>query len=282
MVIAQQKPFGYHARWIFDYDEAGFQGLDSLYHEKDTLYLGENWQYLRRSFGNNGNMLVQTVNDTVFWLQDGQKVILYDFNAGIGQSWGFAIQDTGAWCKDLPTATVVSTGFDTISGVAIPYQIVEDVMDTLPPGPQYRCSSIYCLDGKISKRMGRFDLLLQPDFNACNGIILKNTSQYIYNLRCFQDDSISINFTQHSCKTGIGLDEDEKAVFSIFPNPATDYITLQTENKVTQVEIYNLVGQLQASTQRTDLIEMPTASGLYIVKIWFTDGSVATNKLVRQ
>ena len=37
-ILFAQTPFGYHATWIFEYDEAGFQGVDSLYHEKDTVY----------------------------------------------------------------------------------------------------------------------------------------------------------------------------------------------------------------------------------------------------
>jgi hypothetical protein len=74
---------------------------------------------------------------------------------------------------------------------------------------------------------------------------------------------------------GIGSStEDKVAVAStlmIYPNPASDFIQL---NKVTDVDVYNLNGQIVKSAQNTQVVNISdVASGLYFVKD--TEGNVA-------
>lgn len=281
-LLFAQTPFGYHATWTFEYHEAGFSGVDSLYHAGDTVYLGETWQYLKRSFGGNGNMMVQTINDTVYFLQNGQKRILYDFSAGVGDSWNFASVDTNFGCLDTPMATVLSLGFDTVSGTAIQYQMVEDVMDTMQPQSQYRCSSAYCLGGKIYKRVGQFGSILNPQFNLCDGTVFKANSTFMYNLRCYHDDDISVNFTAHDCKTGIGLEEENLAPFKIYPNPSSGSITIDASQQIIRVEVRDLTGRLLAVYKNQTMLELPQQSGLYLLNITFKNGEKAVQKVIRE
>jgi hypothetical protein len=277
-----QTPFGYHATWIFEYDEAGFQGVDSLYHEKDTVYLGETWQYLKRGANGLGRMYVQTKNDTVYYLDNGQKLMLYDFSAGVGDSWEFAYNDTASGCPDSNLATVKAVGFDTVSGTALPYQIVEDVMDTIYlSSPRYQVSSAFSLGGMIYNRIGKFNFgSLYPVANPCNGIII---DYFFYTFRCYHDDDISVNFTAHDCKTGIGLNEVKQHLsVKIYPNPSNGFVFIDTESSIANVEVYNVSGQKLRSYQTEKTIELPQPAGLYFLHITFENGGVRVEKVVRE
>lgn len=71
----------------------------------------------------------------------------------------------------------------------------------------------------------------------------------------------------------LGVNENEATNFAIFPNPATSTITVSSKAEpVSQVEIYNLLGQKVVSlelsenlSQNVDVSEL--SSGMYIMKI---------------
>ena len=73
--------------------------------------------------------------------------------------------------------------------------------------------------------------------------------------------------------------------FSIFPNPATNQLNIQSENVAIQhLEIFNLSGKrvLQQTYNATEAIDVSSlAKGLYIIKIE-TDSGSFTKKLVKE
>ncbi|MFP9113057.1 choice-of-anchor L domain-containing protein [Flavobacterium sp. RHBU_3] len=69
-----------------------------------------------------------------------------------------------------------------------------------------------------------------------------------------------------------GVNNNTFAAFSCYPNPATDAITLTNGTTITQVELYNLLGQKQLS-QQTDAttVTLPVtalAKGVYLLKVY--------------
>ncbi len=85
---------------------------------------------------------------------------------------------------------------------------------------------------------------------------------------------------QHECTSSI---EDENSEsFSVFPNPAQDYFSVQSKN-AKEIEVYRLTGQLvQKYNVTDDLMNISTenySAGLYFVKIKTTDGKVKQLKL---
>ena len=79
----------------------------------------------------------------------------------------------------------------------------------------------------------------------------------------------------------VEIGSDEYANISIFPNPAADYITVNS-NDVERIEIYSLSGQLVAASEGVNTMEVSQlAAGNYIVRI-FTPQGVQAQKLMKR
>ena len=68
--------------------------------------------------------------------------------------------------------------------------------------------------------------------------------------------------------------------FKIYPNPATNNFTIETENDIKSVEIYSIQGQ-KVSTSNSKNIDVSNLSkGMYMVRIEDSNNAIATQKLV--
>lgn len=73
---------------------------------------------------------------------------------------------------------------------------------------------------------------------------------------------------------------DVKEIFKIYPNPANDLIYVKTTKEIKEIEIYDMKGAKQNSAFLQNSIKLDgVTSGLYVVKIIFTDKSTSTNKI---
>ena len=70
---------------------------------------------------------------------------------------------------------------------------------------------------------------------------------------------------------------------SIYPNPATDQITINSTDNVQRVEIYNMQGQLvKAETGAVNNISVKDlANGMYTLKLT-TDNGTSVHKIVKK
>lgn len=71
---------------------------------------------------------------------------------------------------------------------------------------------------------------------------------------------------------------------TVYPNPATDFISINADEKIFSVEIMDLSGKIISSVvndfNRIDLSEY--ASGIYMIKIKYQDGKVNYDRLVKK
>ena len=91
------------------------------------------------------------------------------------------------------------------------------------------------------------------------------------------------NNTKESCK--VGIDENEKLSFSIFPNPASNDITLTSEKDFHTITIYNLVGQTVIEQFNTGNVAklniVNLTKGIYFICLNFDKGK-EIKKFVKQ
>lgn len=83
---------------------------------------------------------------------------------------------------------------------------------------------------------------------------------------------------------GIGIFEGVAAISTIYPNPATSYITIAEDININTVEIYNLTGQL-VLTQTNIEKEINISSlseGIYMLKIADINGNLSHSKLIKK
>lgn len=78
--------------------------------------------------------------------------------------------------------------------------------------------------------------------------------------------------------TGI-LNQKLSDVVQVFPNPTTGIINIKTE-KITKIEVYNLLGELilESNSEKIDIGDH--SSGIYYIKI-FNDKEIATKKIIK-
>jgi hypothetical protein len=97
-------------------------------------------------------------------------------------------------------------------------------------------------------------------------------TEYYINIGHFSDagDNPEGNFTITVTTTNLATAIYEKASFKAYPNPVHDILTLESENAITKVAIYNLLGQEVLSESNNNLSKIDVSSltiGTYIVKI---------------
>jgi hypothetical protein len=306
-LLIAQTPFGYHATWYYEFSDFGFEGYKKISHVGDTTMLGFDWltfdvtglNQIRTGAGPNdliqipnakfGSMYFATRNDSVFrLLNDSTPYLLYDFSAQIGDSWQFAPLDTNFGCDSIPKATVLAIGYDTIAGRGVQYWDISNVMDSVSYGggpPSYQCFSARCLHSRIYRNFGSgfYTTLFEAEPNFCNGVVIK-TMWINYNyMRCFSDDSLTIQLTTKACDywSLIGLEEENLASFKIYPNPSSGWVTLDAEQAISQVEITDITGRKLAVYKNQTSFDLPLPSGLYLLTVTFKNGEVAVQKVVR-
>jgi hypothetical protein len=97
----------------------------------------------------------------------------------------------------------------------------------------------------------------------------------------FQIDDVEINCTD--CQTA-SLSDLNDFQFNIYPNPAKDVISFQSELPLESVEIFSLTGsKVLSQSNNVRQVEVGNlAKGIYMLKASAVDGKVATQKLIKE
>ncbi len=91
------------------------------------------------------------------------------------------------------------------------------------------------------------------------------------------EDYASVEFTYG----GVGLNDAMEVMLSVYPNPASDYLTVNSD-KIQKVELYNELGQVVLTSNQRGVQTISLANlskGTYVVKA-YAEGAVATSKVV--
>ena len=81
----------------------------------------------------------------------------------------------------------------------------------------------------------------------------------------------------------MGLDDNSLLDFSVYPSPTSGVLNIESKTTITQIEIYNQLGQLVLSNSNQRTIDISSVSqGLYFVKIMDENGGFGTQKVVKK
>lgn len=82
----------------------------------------------------------------------------------------------------------------------------------------------------------------------------------------------------------VGIDEAEISKLSVYPNPATSILHLQTTTAISHVEVISVIGEtVKTETGNVSTIDIAgLASGLYIARVHTAKGQTATVKFTKQ
>lgn len=203
-------------------------------------------------------------NDSIYWYNRfmQQFTLLYDFNANPGDVWEIKVYD----CTF--NVTVDSVNEANYNGTTRKVFYVSD--------PSYYFS------GKIIEGVGHTVSFFPRDiYYKCKYNVAPD-GQHINGLRCFQNDSIFLNFKKIPCDTTYSFvvisnektNKPEK--ITIFPNPATDHFWIKGANINIDkypytLRLFNLKGELilkkTIHTLPSKVNTQSLAKGVYLLKL---------------
>ncbi len=81
----------------------------------------------------------------------------------------------------------------------------------------------------------------------------------------------------------LSVNENALVDFSVYPNPTTGILTIQSSTTIVQIEIYNQLGQLVISNTNQNTIDISRVSqGVYFIKIKDENGNFGTKKVMKK
>ena len=120
--------------------------------------------------------------------------------------------------------------------------------------------------------------------NSLDSIHFANGS-YFDLMRNF-DNCLAINIIRTNNSTSTGLSEASNLSITISPNPTSDIFTIQGNDQIEKVELYNLQGQLMLqqkySSNDIELSVAELTNGLYMVNVQLLNGNTLVKKFLKQ
>ena len=81
----------------------------------------------------------------------------------------------------------------------------------------------------------------------------------------------------------LGINENTLSEVLIYPNPTSGILYIKSKQPISQISIYNILGQNIEKTQNTNLIDLSKAeAGVYFLKIVDENGNSQTNKILKE
>ena len=100
------------------------------------------------------------------------------------------------------------------------------------------------------------------------------------------DTAVSALHVVTNSKVGIPIICSSENSVKLYPNPASGELTITATDKMADIAVCNLLGQVilttECNVEETKVNMVNLRAGLYLVKVTFTDGSVIVRKIVKQ
>jgi len=288
LTLYSQKWCAPGAEWKYTYDTPFWNiGYVSINYSGDTVIGTVACKKLTKTF-HGYDCLTHTYNDyrfnseytyedngLVYILFEGVFDTLYNFNAVIGDHWGFPKKTFNITiCDSNSQFHVLDTGTIIMNSIPLRYLAINS-----PEAHGYRDT--------IIEKIGLTNGYMFP-FDCCNGATDGNEGGP---LRCYSDYNFPTykpcNYTMDCNYIYTGIKDNEIKIIKISPNPFTDnfFVDISESNTDSHdVEILNLSGKLlleYRSLTKSQLIYTRNFdSGVYILKIKNQNYS-HTRKLVK-
>ncbi len=80
----------------------------------------------------------------------------------------------------------------------------------------------------------------------------------------------------------LGLSENNKSGLTIYPNPVTDKVLINSNTKIDQVRVYSLQGKELMKTSKSEINLNHLVKGVYIIQIQTIDGKITEQKIIKK
>ncbi len=239
---------------------------------------GSTWSPLENGTLDDIYMYEEENGDKVYYYQNGQFMLIYDFTAAIGDLLTLPFNEEGPGTDGVhPSCTnteviITDKGEEIINGITLKYLEVD-----------VTSNSNWLMTGKIYQKFGPINTYFYPRYNSGLCQFVVDEMNLAGEFRCFSDDTMSYTidwitdtFSGNCFFPGQGTlsveEFENENDYTIYPNPAKDRITINlhtnTENRT--IQIINVLGAVvKESTmlQNRNISVSSLNSGVYFVKI---------------
>lgn len=283
--------------WYFHYEKYDLSiefGEFKITNIGDSLIEGENCQMLQQEksvwYETDGigyyftNEIVDTNyvrvdGDTVFYYQNGQFRVLYNFGSNVGDSWLTYVSDQSINSYDSTYVIITETGLVNIQGFDYRYIKLETI-----DFPKCR------LSGTFVERFGKYSAPSTVDFSE--GSLFPY--DYYQNAwtpffqTCFNDDSINYQafnwcFLDPS-QSGL-FENNTKDKIQFYPNPFDEYLLINGGYDISEIEILDCQGKRLFSFNNVEELMQTNLyslrSGIYFIK-YKTDNQILTRSIIKK
>ncbi len=97
------------------------------------------------------------------------------------------------------------------------------------------------------------------------------------------NEPIQTNTVSTEVVDALSLNEYHQDLFSLFPNPTSDIIYIESQFEISTIDIYNSLGQLVLSKSHENRIDISNFSnGFYLVQITAVDGQISIQNVLKK
>lgn len=145
----------------------------------------------------------------------------------------------------------------------------------------YEANQWYSIEFKIDAEAGKIQLYLEDEmldeFDAPENFEINQLDNYMLDLGFgFYVDNIEITYLPV-----LNTQELDKVDVQVFPNPATDFITIQSNQKIENIQILDLNGRLLAKSNSSKIDVRSLAKGTYL--LWYElNGKKVSTKFLKK
>lgn len=269
-----------NATWHYNLEELsglGIQGFYKYTYNEDTIIDGINCQKIACKVYEfytwpevvflDSNSVAEyytyVSNDTVYYRNNDEFFVLFDFGASIGDTWIISTTNNGnGFCDDTSMVQVVDTGTVTINS-----QVLRTI--TLEPVP----GSSYGLSGVYNEKFGLMSYgpwHLFPRVMECDTNII--VEWYYTSFKCFEDDSFGLfNPSGTDCEyllTHLGISNIDSYSISMYPNPVQEKLFIQVP-EYGELSIVTIQGEVLLKIEIQNYLEFDLSTfepGIYFVQ----------------
>lgn len=284
-----------NAVWHYDLEELSglsIQGFYKYEYTEDTLIDGflcqkieakvyefYSWptvEFLDSSIAETNYTYVS--NDTVFYRNNEEFFVLFDFGASIGDTWIVSTTNNGnGFCNDTSRVEVIDTG-----SVIINSEFLRTI--TLQP----LSGSSYGLAGVYNEKFGLMSYgpwHLFPRTMECDTNVI--VEWYYISFKCFADDSFLLyNPSAVECEyllTHLNIQDYSEKSIEIYPNPALEKLQIDVPENG-EMKILSSSGQLILSAEIISGLDLDLegiSTGVYFIHFIGNSGATCSTTFVK-
>lgn len=108
------------------------------------------------------------------------------------------------------------------------------------------------------------------------------TPELSFEVTDIQEHDSTLTFHVHFLPLGIADDAAERVAVGVYPNPASDRLTVAGVTGGCRVEVFDALGCLRMTASGTSFSVSSLAAGVYMLKVYLPDGHVSYHKILKR